>query len=72
MAVGDQDHGGVPVTPAVLAGRLDQLLDLGAGQVFAGADLGIRPPSWHDCPIYSGWGDNSEGGFIGFFVLVAR
>ena len=36
VAIGDQDHGRVPVAPAVLAGRLDQLLDLGLGQVLAG------------------------------------
>ena len=40
------------------------------GQVFAGADLGIRSPSWRDCPIYSGWGNNSEARFHWVFVLV--
>ena len=50
VAIGDQDHGGAPMAPAALAGRLDQLLALDLGQVFAGADLGIRTPSGGDCP----------------------
>ena len=61
MAIGDQDHGGVPIARAVLAGRPDQLLDLSCRQMFPGADLGIRTSSWGDCPIYSGWGDDVEG-----------
>ena len=63
MSVRNQDHRSVPVAPAVLAGRLDQLLDFGAGQMFSGSDLGIWPPSTGDCPIYSGWRNNSEAGF---------
>ena len=41
VAVGNQDHRSVPMAPAVLAGCLDQLPDLGLGQVFAGPQLGI-------------------------------
>jgi hypothetical protein len=63
MPVRNQDHRSVPIAPAVLARRLDQVLDLGAGQMFSGADLGISPPSWRDCPIFGGWGDDSEGWF---------
>jgi hypothetical protein len=61
MTVGDQDHGGIAMPPAVRSGRLEQLLDLTLGQVFAGTDLGIRTPSWSDCPINGGWGDDAEG-----------
>ena len=57
---GDQDHAGIAVAPAVLAGRFDQFLDLSLGQVFAGPQLGIWASSRGDCPIYGGWGDDSE------------
>ena len=45
----------VAVAPAVLAGRLDQLLDFGLGQILAGPQLGVRASSRRDCSIYSGW-----------------
>ena len=48
---------------AVAPGRLDQLLDLGLGQVLAGSQLGIRAPARGNCPIYGGWGDDSEARF---------
>ena len=51
------------MAPATLASYLDQLLDLGLGQVLSGAKLGVRTPSRRDCPIYDGWGDDAEGGF---------
>ena len=41
VPVGHQDHGGVAVAPAVSLGGLHQPLDLGLGQVFAGAQLGV-------------------------------
>ena len=44
VPVGDQDHGGVAVAVAVGLGGLDQLLDLGLGQMLARAQLGIRLP----------------------------
>jgi hypothetical protein len=37
VTVGYQDHRGVPVTPAVGSGGFQQPLDLGLGQVLAGA-----------------------------------
>ena len=61
VPIADQDHRSVAMTPAVLAGRLDQLLDLGLGQVLAGAELGIGTPSRRDCSIYGPRGDDSEG-----------
>jgi hypothetical protein len=46
MPVADQDHGGVAVTvAAVLPGRGHQGLDLGGGQILAGANWGIYD-SW--------------------------
>ena len=43
MPIGDQDHGRVAMPIAVIAGSLDQPLDLGLGQVFPRPDLGIGP-----------------------------
>ncbi len=41
VPVGHQDHGGVPVAPAVSLGGFHQPLDLGLGQVLAGAQVGV-------------------------------
>ena len=37
VAEGDKDHGGIPVTPAIGLGGIDQPIDLGAGQVLYSA-----------------------------------
>jgi hypothetical protein len=36
MAVGEQDRGGVPMTPTVVAGGVHELLDLPLGQILTG------------------------------------
>jgi hypothetical protein len=36
MPIGNQDGGGVPMAPAVLAGRVDKLFDLALGQILTG------------------------------------
>ena len=41
VAVGDPDHGGIPVLVSVLPCSDDQALDFFGGQVFAGAVLGL-------------------------------
>ena len=60
MPVGHQDHGGVAVAIAVVFGGLHQPLDLGLGQVFAGAQVGVGGPLGPDCSVYGGWGDQPE------------
>ena len=56
VAEGDKDHGGIPVTPAIGLGGIDQPIDLGAGQVLPGPIDGVRFSSRHgDCSIYGGW-----------------
>ena len=55
VTVSYKDHGERRGGPAVLAGRLDQLLDFGLGQILAGPQLGVRASSRRDCSIYSGW-----------------
>ena len=41
MPEGNQDHGGIPLSPAVALGSLDQLLDLTLGQMLT------RPQAQH-------------------------
>jgi len=43
MPIGDQDHGRIAMTVAVALRGLDQLLDLGLGQVLPLPVVGIRP-----------------------------
>ena len=38
---GQQDHGLIPVRPAIVSAALDQPLDLWLGQVLAGAHVGV-------------------------------
>jgi hypothetical protein len=45
VAVSDQNHGGVPVTVAVVLGRLGGPGNLGIRQILAGTQLGIWPPT---------------------------
>ena len=47
VAEGDKDHGGIPVTPAVGLGGIDQPIDLGAGQVLPGPIDRVRFSSRH-------------------------
>ena len=57
VAVGDEDHGGVAMTVAVLAGGLDQALDLGLRSDAPGSGtsaLALRR-GVVDCSIYGGW-----------------
>ena len=63
MPIAHQDHRGVAVAPSAVAGCLEQLFDLGLGQVFAGPQFGIGAPSRGDCPFFSCWGYQLEGGF---------
>jgi hypothetical protein len=58
VAVGHKDHGGVAVAVPVALGCVDQLLDLGPGQVFPCPQFGVRPtPRRSNCSIFSGWCD---------------
>ena len=57
VAEGDKDHGGIPMTPAIGLGGIDQPIDLGAGQVLPRPIFSVPFPSrYGDCSIYSGWG----------------
>jgi hypothetical protein len=58
MPEGEQDHGRVPVTVAVLASGLHQLLDLGFGQVLS--HITVRLAAWRHCPIYGVRDDKAQ------------
>jgi hypothetical protein len=60
VSEGNKDHGCIAVAISIVLGGLDQLLDLGFGQVFAGAILGVRTSTWSNCPFYGGWSNQSE------------
>ena len=69
MPVGDKDHGGIAVTPAVAPGGGHKLLDLGLGQIFAGPQVAIGPPPRCYCSFYDGWRDQPEMPFRHVFSL---
>ena len=69
MPIGDQHHGRVAMTVAIIAGGLDQSLDLGLGEVLTRPDLGIGPAPGRtlrrlNCPINSAWGDQGQMPFF--------
>lgn len=60
MAISQQDHRGVAMAPAISPGRCHDALDLSAGQVFAGTQIGVRKPPGRNCSFYGGWHDQLE------------
>lgn len=73
MPVGEQHHGGVAMPVSVVARRLDHLLNLGPGQVFARPGVGIRPSSGRlNCPINGCWGDQRQVCFCHGMLLSSR
>ena len=72
VAEGDEDHGGIPVTPAIGLGGIDQPIDLGAGQVLPRPIDRVRFSSRHsDCSFYSGWGHQFQRRFSHGFQCPA-
>src|SRR5262245_11042359 len=63
MPEGHQDHGLVPVRPAIALTALDEPLDLAFGQVLAGAHIGVLGPARRDFPFYGGWRYDSQDWF---------
>src|SRR6516165_9533890 len=61
VAEGNEDHGLVPMGPAVAFAPLDQPLDLGLGEVLAGADIGVLGSARCDFPYFSGRPCNFQG-----------
>ena len=69
MPVAHQDHGGVPVAPAVAVGCCHQPLDLSFREVLAGAQDGVRHTPRGNCAIYGGWRDQLEVRLVHGFRL---
>src|SRR5450759_423325 len=55
MPVSHEDHGGVPVTVAIVLRGLDELFDLALGQVLSAAKLTVWPAPRGDCSFFGGW-----------------
>jgi hypothetical protein len=55
-----QDHRGVPMSPTVSLGGLEQPFDLGFRQVLAGAQVGIGAAFGFNCSLFGGWRDQLE------------
>ena len=76
MPVGQKHHRAVPVTPAVALGRVHEVLDLGGGQILAGAELAVgepfRGPFRGNCSIFGGWRDQPEVRFGHGFSPMPR
>src|SRR5262249_33544395 len=60
MPVGDKDHGAVPVPPTVAPDGSHKPLDLGLGQVLAGAQVAIGTPRGCNCSFYDCRRDQPE------------
>ena len=60
VPVGHQDHRAVPVRPTVSLGGLEQPLDLGLRQVFAGTQVGVGTARRGNCSFFGGWRDQPE------------
>src|SRR5262245_23669604 len=63
MPEGEQDHGLVPMRPAMALASVDQPLDLFLGKVFASSDVTVLGSAWGDFPFYSVWGYDFQGWF---------
>src|ERR1035437_1876019 len=55
MPVRHQDHGGVPMTISIVLCGLDELFNLGLGQVLSTAKLTVWPPPRGNCSFLDGW-----------------
>jgi hypothetical protein len=60
------------LAPSVSPCGLYQPLDLGLGQVFPGAQVGVWAPGGGNCSIYGGWGDQPEVAFGHGFRASSR
>src|ERR1039458_750156 len=71
MPVSHEDHGGVPVTVAIVPRGLDQLFDLALGQVLSAAKLAVRLPPRGNCSFFDGWRHQLQVRFGHGFRLLA-
>src|SRR6516165_11159860 len=75
VPIGNQDHGGVAMTVAVVASGDDQAVDLGAGQILSSSDVGVTLAGWGlgtHCPIIGSWGHQGEVRFSHVFQCSCK
>src|SRR6516165_1231117 len=60
VAIGDEDHGRVAMGLAIALAPFDQPLDLGLGQVFTGAHVGVLGSARRDFPYFGARGYESQ------------
>src|SRR5215813_13399360 len=63
MAEGQEDHGRIPMSVTITAGRLHQPLDLFLGEVLSGSIMPIWAATTPNCSLYSGWRSVAGCGF---------
>jgi hypothetical protein len=51
MPEGQQDHGGVPMSVAIVASRLHQALNLALGEIFTSPVVGVWQPTSGNCSL---------------------
>src|SRR5450759_3578567 len=71
MPVSHEDRGGVPVTVAIVLRGLDQLFNLGFGEVLSAAKLAVRPAQRANCSFFGGWRDQLQVRFGHCIRLLA-
>src|SRR5271155_4192448 len=67
MPIGQEDHRGVTVAVAIALGRFHEPLDLGLGQVLAGAQVAVGEALGGNCSFYGVWRDQFEVRFAHAF-----
>jgi hypothetical protein len=71
MPVGNQEHGRIPVTVSIVFCGLDELFNLGLGQVLAAAELAVRPAPRGNCSFLDGWLQQPQVRFCWHFRLLS-
>jgi hypothetical protein len=63
VPIREKDHQGVPVSPTVALGCLDEPVDLLGGQVLPRAQVAVWTPPWCNCSFYGGWPHQPQAWF---------
>jgi hypothetical protein len=71
MPVSHEEYGGIPVAVSIVLCGLDQLINLGFGQVFSAAEFAVGLPPRGNCSFFDGWRDQLQVRFGHGFRLLA-